>query len=98
MFFATNPAGDYGTATAVIVQDKDGNPIAGTYSGSPVGFSFAYDTNAQGGRTPATNAPIKLVGIGLTGGQYVSVDYTITRAQGQNILLAPAQERNYSNP
>ena len=98
MFFATNPAGDYGTATAVIVQDKDGNPIEGTYSGSPVSFSFAYDTNAQGGRTPATNAPIKLVGIGLTGGQYVSVDYTITRAQGQNILLAPAQERNYSNP
>lgn len=98
MFYSTNPTGDFGTGTAVIVNDKDGNPITGTYGGVPVTFSFAYDTNTQGGRTPATNAAIKLVGIGLTGGQYVSVDHTITRTQGQSILLAPAQERNYTNP
>ena len=98
MFFATNPTGDFGTSTAVIVQDKDGNPITGTYSGSPVTFTFAYDTNAQGGRTPAVNAPVTVVGLGLTGGQYTSVDYTITRTAGQSILLAPAQERNYTNP
>lgn len=98
MFYATNPAGDFGTANAVLVNDKDGNPITGTYSGSPVSFSFAYDMNNQGGRTPGTNAPVKVVGIGLTGGQYVSVDFTITRSSGQSVLLAPAQERNYSNP
>lgn len=98
VFFSTNPAGNFGTSTAVVVQDKDGNPIQGTYSGSPVNFSFAYDTNNQGGRTPATNAAVKVVGLGLSGGQYTIVDYTITRTQGQNILLAPALERNYSNP
>lgn len=98
MFYNTNPAGDFGTANAVIVNDKDGNPITGTYAGSPVSFTFAYDTNTQGGRTAGTNAGVKLVGIGLTGGQYVSVDATITRSAGQSILLAPAQERNYSNP
>lgn len=98
MFFSTNPAGDFGTANAVVVNDKDGNPIQGTYSGSPVAFTFAYDTNAQGGRTPGTTPAIKVLGLGLTGGQYVDVDASITRAAGQSILLAPAQERNYSNP
>lgn len=98
MFFTTNPTGNFGSATAVTVNDKDGVPITGTYTGSPIGFSFAYDTNTQGGRTAGTNAPVTVVGIGLTGGQYTSVDYTITRTAGQSILLAPAQERNYTNP
>ena len=97
MFFTDTPSGDYGTANAIIVNDKDGSPISGTYNGSPVAFSFAYDSNTQGGRTPATNAPVKVVGIGLTGGQFISVDHTITRTQGQSILISPAQERNYVN-
>ena len=98
LFFATNPTGDFGTSTAVVVNDASGTPIQGTYSGSPVGFSFAYDTNTQGGRTAGTTPAVKALGIGLTGGQYTLVDTTITRAQGQSILLAPAQERNYNNP
>lgn len=93
VFFANN----YGTANALIVNDKDGVPISGTYNGSPITFSFAYDSNVQGGRTAGTNAPIIVVGIGLTGGQFVNVTHTITRTQGQSILLAPAQERNYVN-
>ena len=88
----------FGSDSALIVNDKDGNPITGTYTGSPVSFTFAYDTNTQGGRTPATDAAVKLVGLGLVGGQYVSVDATITRSAGQSVLLAPAIERNYSNP
>jgi hypothetical protein len=96
VFFATNPAGNFGTSTAVIVQDKDGVPLTGTYNGTPVQFSFAYDTNTQGGRTAATTPAVKVLGVGTTGGQYVLVDTTITRAQGQSILLAPAQERNYA--
>ena len=98
MFFTDTPTGDFGASDAIIVNDKDGNPIQGTFSGSPVSFTFAYDTNTQGGRTAGTNAAVKVVGIGLTGGQYVSVDATITRSAGQSVLLAPAQERNYSNP
>ena len=88
----------FGSDSAIIVNDKDGTPITGTYSGSPVSFTFAYDTNTQGGRTAGTDAAVKLVGLGLTGGQYVSVDATITRSAGQSVLLAPAIERNYSNP
>ncbi|MBS4020233.1 MAG: hypothetical protein KGZ68_18575 [Dechloromonas sp.] len=91
-------ADGYGTASAVIVNDKDGNPIQGTFTGASVPFSFAYDSNSQGGRTPGTNASVKLVGLGLDGGQFASVDFTITRSQGINVLLAPALERNYNNP
>lgn len=98
LFYTTNPGGNFGSTNAIIVNDKDGVPVSGTYSGSPVNFSFAYDTNNQGGRTPGVNAAITALGIGLIGGQYVSVDTTITRTQGQSILLAPAQERNYQNP
>lgn len=98
LFFDTTPSGSFGTSSAIIVNDKDGNPITGTYAGSSVPFTFAYDTNTQGGRTAGTTPVVKALGLGLTGGQYVEVDTTITRAAGQSILLAPAQERNYSNP
>ncbi len=98
MFFVDTPTGDYGTSSAIIVNDKDGNPITGTYSGSPISWTFNYDSNTQGGRTSATNAAVKVVGIGLSGGQFAVVDHTINRTAGQSILLAPAQERNYNNP
>lgn len=98
LFFETTPSGNFGTDNAIIVNDKDGVPITGTYAGSPVAFSFAYDTNTQGGRTPGTTPAVRALGIGLTGGQYVEVETSITRTQGQSILLSPAQERNYSNP
>lgn len=92
------PASTYGSGSAAVVTDKDGNPISGTYSGSPVTFTFNYDTDTQGGHTAGTDFPVKVVGIGLSGGQFVSVDYTLIRSAGQSISLAPAQERNYSNP
>lgn len=88
----------YGTDAAIIVKDAAGVDIVGTYNGSPVPFSFAYDSNVQGGRTAGTPAPVIAVAIGLTGGQFVSSSTVITRSQGQTIQLAPAQERNYNNP
>lgn len=98
MFFVDTPTGDYGSTSAIIVNDKDGNPITGTYSGNPISWTFAYDSNTQGGRTGGTNAAVKVVGLGLSGGQFISVDHTITRTAGQSILLAPGIERNYANP
>lgn len=92
------PASTFGTGSAAVVNDKDGNPISGTYAGSPVTFTFNYDTDTQGGHTAGTDFPVKVLGIGLNGGQYVLVDYTLIRSAGQTISLAPAQERNYSNP
>jgi hypothetical protein len=97
MFFDSVPSGDFGTPNAVTVQDSDSNPIAGSVGGAPsVSWDFAYDSNSQGGRTPATNADVVVVAIGLQTAQYVRTDYTITRTTGQSISLVSALERNYS--
>lgn len=91
-------ANDFGSDNAVIVNDKLGSPIAGTKAGDVYEWSFRYDTETAGGlRTAGTPAEVVVLGLGTTGGQWVSVDYTITRTQGQSILLAPSQERNYQN-
>lgn len=73
--------------------------IAGDVSGNAtIGWDFDYDGNAQGGRTPATDAGVTIVALGLDTGQYVQTTATIGRAVGQNISLVAALERNYSNP
>lgn len=98
MYFSTNPGGDFGTASAIVVNDGAGSPIEGSVSGSSIPFSFSYDSNVQGGRTPATDASVTVVAIGLNTGQYVSTTATIARANGQTIALTAALERNFSNP
>ena len=101
MFFRNTSQDAYGTATAVIVDDKDGADITGTYAGSAVNWSFAYTSNSQAGRAgngTDGDQDITVIGIGLNGGQWVKTDYTITSAIGQTISVNPAQERNYSNP
>lgn len=99
MFFLTTPQGDFGTPQAITVQDSTGAEIAGSVGGAPsVSWDFAYDANVQGGRTPATDADIVLVAIGLQTAQYVRFDGTITRTTGQTFSLVSALERNYSNP
>jgi hypothetical protein len=99
MFFDTTPQGNYGTPQAITVQDSNSQDIAGNVGGAPsVGFDFDYDNNSQGGRTPATNADIILVAIGLDTAQFVLFEGTITRATGLTFSLVSALERNYSNP
>ena len=104
MFFAdpdaTPGSGDeFGTPGAIIVNDASGDPIQGNVTGaSSVTFDFDYDGNIQGGRTPATDADVVIVAIGLSAAQYVRFDGTITRATGLSFSLVSALERNYSNP
>lgn len=106
LFYKTLPLGtnnDYGQTNARIVKDALGNPISGTYSGSAVNWSFKYDSETAdygsgAERTAGADADVIAVGIGLTGGQFISVESVIRRATGQNILVAPALERNYQNP
>jgi len=101
MFYTTNPAGNYGTADAVIVEsatDSTANEIAGLIGGATsYPYTFDYDNNAQGGRTPATNADVTIVAIGLNTAQYVSTTGTITRSKGNNFSLVAPLERNYAN-
>jgi hypothetical protein len=98
MYFATNPLGNYGTTNAVLVKDSLGNDIAGLITGNTsVSFSFNYDSNVQGGRTPGVDVDVVLVAIGLTTGTFVSTTGTITRSIGQNFSLVSAIDRVYLN-
>lgn len=88
---------EYGSVGAILVNDSNGNPISGNVGGaSSVTFDFDYDGNTQGGRTPATDAVIVLVAIGLATAQFVRHDNTITRATGLTFALSASLERNYS--
>lgn len=91
-----NPIGSDG---AIIVDNNAGSDIAGDITAAQISFDFDYDNNNQGGRTPATDASVILIAIGLETGQYViSSAFTITRATGLSFSVTAALERNYSNP
>jgi hypothetical protein len=97
MFFTTNPTGNFGTSTAVLVNDNTGTPISGTVSGASIAFTFDYDGNVQGGRTAGTDAAITIVALGLGTAQYVIATATIGRSTGQTFSVVGALERNYVN-
>lgn len=89
----------FGTASALLVQDKSGNDITGDVSGvSSVSFAFDYDGNTQGGRTAGQDAPVVVWAQGLDTAQYTNNKFTITRATGLVFQLNANLERNYSNP
>jgi hypothetical protein len=118
VFFTNDDAGsntgrDFGTTTAIIVQDADGNDMTGDVNpGWPtkrlaVSHSYNYDSNDQRGAgtynsgdgvgdSAKTNAPITVVGIGLTTGQYVVATGTIEKSTANSVSLISSLERNYS--
>lgn len=91
---------DYGTSTAITVNDKDGNPIAGTIDAASKPFTFAYDTNTQGGRsTPVTSpdddVPVTVVAGNKGVAKPVVATGTISRSKGIVISLVAEQDRAY---
>ena len=101
VYFTTLPGAgnDYGESGALIVDDATNADISGDVSGQTfVQRTFAYDTNAQGGRTAGTDAAITVVGIGLATGQAVRATGTIQRSTSNSVSLVAALERNYANP
>ena len=94
-----NSGDEFGTAGAIIVQDKDGNPIQGSVAGrASVTFTFDYDNNNQGGRTPGTDADVVVVAVGLSKAQWVKVEGKIIRSTQNKFSLVAPLERNYKNP
>jgi len=98
MFFTDANGHKFGEPDAIIVQDNDGDEIAGSVPGSQVQFTFDYDGNDQGGRTPGEDAPITIVAIGLNRAQYIKANGVIARTNANSISLVASLERNYSNP
>ena len=82
IYFASTPDGDYGTTDAVLVENSAGTPLTGLVGGaSSISETFDYDSNAQGGRAPGTNADIVIVVI-APGAGYLQLTGTITRSTG----------------
>lgn len=104
VFFTNDDAGDnsgadYGTASAIIVDDAGGVDMAGSIVALSLQKSYAYDENVQRGAASAgEDAPITAVAIGLNTAQYISAEATIQRSISNSITLIAPLERNYDNP
>jgi hypothetical protein len=92
-------AGDeFGTAGAILVEDNDGASLTGDVNGqTSISFTFDYDGNNQGGRTPGTDVNVTAIAIGLQTGQYVKTTSTISRSNANAISFVAAVERQYEN-
>ena len=86
---------DYGTATAITVNDANGDGIFGTIGASSIAFSFAYSVNNQGGRTPDTDAQVTVVAGNAGSAKPVVTNYIITKSTGQGIALIAETDRAY---
>lgn len=95
------PDGDeWGTTGGLILEDSSNNPITGTAGGAAsLTFTIAYDTSTQGGRTPATNINVTVVGIGTqaNGAKYVRTTGVITNV-ASSVTLVANLDRQYENP
>ena len=101
LFFTSGSAGEFGTETAIIINDNAGpTPIAGLVNGSSsLAFDYDYDNNVQRvSPGAATDAPWTAVAIGLGTAQYVVTTGTITRSTANTINFVSSLERNYLNP
>lgn len=88
-------ANDYGSATAITVNDKDAIPITGTISGASIPFTFDYDGNTQGSRTAGTDAQVTIIAGNPGSAKPVVATGTITRSKGISITLTAEVDRAY---
>jgi hypothetical protein len=92
-------ADDYGTATAITVDDKDGVDIAGTISGASIPFTFDYDANTQGGRSvftsPGGDVAFTVVAGNPGHAKPVVAVGVISRSKGISITLTAEADRAY---
>jgi len=95
MYFTTNPAGNYGTSSAVTVNDADGNPIAGVISSDSISFTFDYTGNVQGGRTGSSDAAITLVAGNPGIAKPVVVTGLLTASKAISISAIAETDRSY---
>lgn len=106
VFFTNDDAGnnagaDYGTASAITVNDASGTPITGTVSAaSSIQKTYDIDNNVQRGAASAgTDVPITAVAIGLSTGQFVAATGVISATTlSGTVSLVAALERQYLNP
>lgn len=98
LIFTTLPGGasvSYGGASAVTVNDSTGTPITGSILTASTAFTFDYDGNVQGGRTPAVDAAVMLIGVRPGYGKFVVAAGTLTRSKAIQLSLVAETDRAY---
>jgi hypothetical protein len=97
MYFTTLPgaSNDYGESGAVTVDDSALADIAGVISGGAIPFTFDYDGNVQGGRTPAVDAAVTVIAGNPGSAKPVVATGLLTRSKGISITLTAEQDRAY---
>lgn len=90
---------EFGESGAILVEEDGGIAISGDVNGlAEIDFTFDYDGNTQGNRTPGTDANVTAIAIGLPTGQYVKTTATISRSNANTISFVSSVERQYENP
>jgi hypothetical protein len=97
MYFTTNPAGNYGTTTAVTVNDASGSPIFGTITGASIAFTFDYTGNTQGGRSGAVDAAVTLVAGNASKAKPVVVTGILNASKSITISAVAETDRAYGS-
>lgn len=95
MYFTTNPAGNYGSAAAVTVNDASGTPIQGVITGGVINFTFDYTGNVQGGRTGGVDAAVTVVAGNAGHAKPVVATGLLTASKGISISLVAETDRAY---
>jgi hypothetical protein len=82
---------------AIIVQDDGPSDVTGLAS-ADYNFSFDYSNNAQGGRTPGTDADVQCRAIGQATAQYTQSSVATISTTAITIPVTSQIERNFLNP
>ena len=95
-YFTSVPSGDFGTNTAVKVQDDGAADMDFTAIGADIPTTFDDTNNNQGGRTPDTDAAITGVALGDNLAQHILTTALITKSNSVVVSVQPPLERNYA--
>ena len=102
IYFANANGNQFGTSSAIVVEDINSIQMQGYVSSTTSGFNdndveftFDYDNNSQGGRIPGTDAQIFIVAIGINIAKYVVLNATIKNQPVNNFILAADRELYY---
>lgn len=85
---------DYGTDSAITVNNASGTPITGEITSSIIGFDFDYDNDTAGG-VAGTDKAVTLIGIRPNSSKFAVATGVLTRSKSLNFSLVAEKDRAY---
>lgn len=86
---------DYGTSSAVTVNDAVGVPITGEITDGSIDFTFDYDNDATDGAA-GTDKAVTLIGIRPNSSKFAVATGTLTQSKAITLSLVAETDRAYS--